>query len=281
MANDLTHTNDDSTTLDLADGDTYRLVEIRGVRNNPGELAKSDSVYRRPAIAYEAVNPISRNIEIDLLVLGTLGTNIETRLRALRSHFNVDRRAGSTGVLSYTDFEDKTMLIDVIPWFDDPADVGSWLIPGVSGDGWGFITIRLLAPDSTFYASSWVSDSDTFNGTTPVNLSIANAGDEDAYYDIDVGGVVTADWTIEDSYGNVLTFVTGLGGGETLDAYVHPDRKQRVFTGPGGADWRGQLGSGSRLLFAAPGTNNLTFTGGNAGDSGSIAARIHSRYSSM
>ena len=280
-ANDLTHTNHDSTVLDLNDGITYELEEIRGLRNNPGEIVTSDTPYRIPVAGYEGVNPLARNIEIDLIVHGTLGANLDTRLRALRFHFNVDRRDDELGILDYTNFEGTRRQVDVVPWADDPADVQGWLVPGIQGEGWGEVTVKLRALDPTLYGTSWVSQSSNFNGTNAVNVALNNTGDEDGYLDIDVAATVTADWTIEDSYGNVLTFVTGLGGAETLDAYVHPKRKQRFFTGPGGADWRGQLGTGSKLIFAAPGNHNVTFTGGGGGDNGAFTARFRPRYSSM
>lgn len=280
-ADDLTYTNHDSTALNLNDGSTYQLVEIRGIRGLPGEIVTSETPFVTPVGRYQGYNPDARTIEIELLVHGTLGTNLDTRIGALMAHFRVDQRDDELGVLTYTNWEGTQRAIEIAPPNGESNPIGSWLVPGRSGAGWAQLTLALIAQDPTFYDPNWVSDTDNFSGTGNVNLGLNNAGDEDAYLHIAVGATVTADWTITDANGTVLTFVDGVAGAETLTMYLHKQAKLFSMSHSVDGDWRGKRASASGFIVAPPGNHNLVFAGGDVGDNGAITAKCYPRYSTF
>jgi len=280
-ANDLSYTNHDTTTLDLNDGTTYQLLEIRGLRGYPGQIVTSETPYITPVAKYEGYNPEARTIEIDLLVYGTLGTDLDTNIGALYAHFVPDARDDEMGVLTYTNWEGTQLAVEIAPPNMAAAPIGEWLVPGLVGRGWARVTLALVSQESTWYDPNWVSDTDNFNGTNPVTLTLNNNGDMDAYLHITIGATVSADWTIADAYGNTMTFVDDVDGAQTLTMYLHKEEKLYYITNSVDGTWRGKLGTASRMCVGPYGNNNLTFTGGDAGDNGAITAKLYPRWSTF
>lgn len=280
-ANDLSHTNHDSTVLNLNDGNIYKLAEIRGIRGSPGQIVTSETPFVTPVAKYEGFNPDRRIIEMDIVVRGILGTNLDTRIGALFSHFWVDQRDDEDGVLTYTNHEGTQRAIEIAPPEGESSPSAQWFVPGKVGSSTVVVTIAMIALDPSFYSPSWVTDTDNFNGTNPVTLSLANAGDVDAYIYAEIDGPVTADWSIADAYGNTLTFADDVDGGQTLTMYLHKQGKLFYITHSVDGDWRGQRATSSVMPVAKYGTNNLTFTGGDAGDNGAIEAKCYPRYSTF
>lgn len=280
-ANDLSHTNHDSTTLDLNDGTIYRLSEIRGIRGSPGQIVTSEVAFVTPVARYEGFNPDRRIIEMDIVVRGILGTNLDTRIGALYAHFWPDQRDDELGVLTYTNMEGTQRALEVAPPAGESAPDAEWFVPGLVGTSTVVVTIALEGMEPSLYSPSWVSDTGNFNGTNDVNISMANAGDVDGYLHIAIGGPVTADWSITDAYSNALTFADDVDGGETLTMYLHKQEKLFFITHSVDGDWRGQRSSASVMPVAKYGTNNITFKGGDAGDNGAITCKHYPRYSTF
>lgn len=280
-ANDLSHTNSASTVLNLNDGIIYKLSAIRGIRGSPGQIVTSETPYVTPVAKYEGFNPDRRIIEMDIVVRGVLGTNLDTRIGALFSHFWVDQRDDDLGVLTYTNWEATQRAIEITPPGGESTPSAQWFVPGRVGTSTVVVTIAMEAMEPSFYSPSWVSDTDNFNGTNPVTISMANAGDVDGYLDILIGGVVTANWSIADAYGNTLTFADDIDGGQTIHMYLHRQKKLFYITHSVDGDWRGQRASSSVMPVAKYGTNNITFTGGDAGDNGAITCKHYPRYSTF
>lgn len=278
MTNELTHVNSATTTLNLNDGTTYTLLDIRGIYQHAGDAILTPSVRRHPVSIYQGFNPAERQIEVDLWVAGATVSALITNLRALWAQFYVDMRADSTGVLTYTAPNGNARSIRVTPPEGATADAAEWWIPNSTGSSRAKVTLKFRAPDPTFYATTATTVNGAFSGTGSVNLSCANAGDCDAYPTITYTGGVTNP-KVTDAYGHYLQIEKTLTGAEVLTMVLDPQKGQLAITGPSSADWYNYRSGTSRIVTVKYGTNNLVFAGGDAGDNATISVSFRARYS--
>ena len=278
MAETLTHTNSATTTLDLNDGTIYTLLDIRGIYSHPGAAVLTPSVRRHPVSIYQGFNPTDRLVEIDLWIGGATVSALLTNLRALWAHFYPDMRDDSTGVMAYTSPNAISRSIRVTPPEGATGDASEWWVPNATAQARARVTLRLRAPDPTFYSGTVVNASGSFSGTGNVNISCVNPGDVDAYPTIVYVGGVTSP-KVTDAYSKHLQIVQTLAGGETLTMVLNPQKGQLAITGPAAADWYHQMSSTSQLISVKHGTNNLVFVGGGGGDNATIAIAFYPRYS--
>ena len=281
-ANDLSHTNSAASSLDLNDGIVYALLEgsPRGIFGVPYDLVTADTPMRRPRGILLGAQPRARAIEIDIMVKGATRSALATNLRALRAHFAVDARDGAMGTLDYTADNTNQRIYKVTPWIGDAQDANSWLRSGASTRGWAIVTISLYALDPTCYDPSAVTPSGALSGTSSVNISCANAGDEDAWISsivIGAGGTVATNLKITDAYGTWLEFVDTVEAAETLTLVLDPQNLS--FTHSVDGDWTNKRKTGSAIPVIKHGTNNLVVKGDDAGDDAAVAISFCSTYS--
>lgn len=280
--NDLSYTNINSTSLDLNDGTTYELVEIRGIYSPAFEPVFHDTPARRPSGVYVVHNELHRAIEIELVVNGSSLSALITNLKALWTHFYVDVREEASpalGTLTYTTFNSNQRAIACTPGKNDgKTDADQWWVSTRTATGKAIVTVRLDAPDPTFYDPSQNEETDTFNGTSNVTVSCTNSGESYAYPTILWGGVVT-NGKVTDSYGDWCQMTDTVESGRTLTMVFNPQNKS--FTLDTNAVWRDKREAGSQLVRIAPGTNDMTFVGEGAADAGSITVRWYDRYASI
>ena len=279
-ANDLTHVNSASASLNLNDGIVYSLLEgyPKGIYSLPYDTVTADTPLRRPRGILLAAQPRARQIEINILVRGATRSALATNMRALRAHFAVDARDGKLGRLDFINDNLVARNFKVTPLIDDTQDANSWLRSGASDRGWGIVTLRLVALDPTCFSPAVVTPSGALSGTSAVNISCANAGDENAWAQMVIGTSGTAtNLKITDAYGTWLEFVDVVGAAETLTLNLNPQSLTMTHSADG--NWINKRKSGSGIPVIKYGTNNLVFTGGDAGDNASIAITFYSTYS--
>jgi len=266
--------NHDSDTLNLSDGDIYRIIAVNGIMTAPSEPIILDIPRRTPRGIYVANNPLAREITLSILVKGSTPKQLMTRIEALRSHMRIDARDNELGVFDCTGWSGNRKYIQVTPWPDDGDDTDEFLIEDTRAP-FAIIAVHFTALDF-WYNPSAVTPSGNFSGTADVNISCANAGDEDAWATITIAGQATTP-KITDHYGTWLEFVDDVDTGETLTLTLNPQELAMVHLADG--NWLGQRKSGSMIPVIAHGTHDLTFTGGGAGDNGNIGVSFHSTYS--
>ena len=281
-ANALTHTNSATTALDLNDGIVYSLLEgsPKGIFSVPYDAVTAETPRRRPRGILLDAQPRARTIQIDILVQGATRSAIITNIRALRAHFAVDGRDGSVGLLNYTADNAIQRIYKVTPWIDDSRDANSWMRSGAASRGWAIVTIQLVALDPTCYLPTAVTPSGALSGVANVNISCANAGDEDAWIMqmvIGAGGTVATNLKITDAYGTWLQFVDNVDAAETLTLVLDPQNLS--FTHSVDGNWSGKRVTGSALPVIKYGTNNLVVQGDDAGDDATVTISFFSSYS--
>jgi len=275
--NALTHTNSDSTALDLNDGTTYRLIEARGLYIVPIEHVMVPIPRKVPFALLRGVNPQVRSVELDILVYGaTLGA-LMGAVSDLYAHFYADVFNDDRGTLTYTGWNGNTVAIKVAPHVPSGvADGTEWCWSSSQSEGATRVTLRLVAPDFTWYSTSESSNSGSLSGTSPVNISCTNNGDAPAYLRVRVNGQATS-VTITDAYSKTFQFEATISAGQYVDCDFDPSALS--FTRDNGDDWYNNRSSDSALIRVKPGTNNITFTGGAGGDNGTLSLTWDDRYS--
>jgi len=274
-ANALSHTNSASTSLNLNDGSTYKLREIRGIYELSSEPVSATTLSRTPAGVYLVSNQVVRVIEVELLAYGSTLANAVTAVRALAAQCNVDHRDGAEGTLDYTSWNNNRRAIKVVLRKGGMEIHWSRSINGKAS--WAIVTLTFDAQDANFYNPVQSSASATnFNGASNVNVSCVNNGDEPAYPTI-VWGAVATNPKVTDAYGVWFQYADTITAGQTVTSVFEPSGKS--FTNDVEGNWAGMRESGSAMVKVKPGTNNLVMVG-EAGDTGSIAVTWYDRYSS-
>ena len=279
----LSHTNSASSSLNLNDGNVYQLIEPgpQGIFGVPYEnVYHGLSSYRTAKGVLAASNPVARAISFQIMVHGGSRSAILTNLRALEAHFAVDKRDSKLGTLTYTADNSIERAIKVSPWADSSAGAMEWLRSNPAARGWVIVTVDLEASYPFWYNPTAVEPSGAFSGVGDVNISCANAGDVDAWITQIVITNQATNFKLTDAYGTWLEFTDAVDDGQTLTLKLdpmHPDNFSIVHSVDG--DWSGKRKSGSGIPVVKYGTNNLTFTGTDAGDDGTIAIAFNSTYS--
>lgn len=279
-ANAITHTNSAGSALNLNDGTVYILSDIRGIYDEPTEAVLTTIPRKSPAGIYQAQNRLVRNIEVDVIVCGSSHSDLITNLRALRAHCAVDNRDEGLGTLDYTAPNGVRRAI-AIGNDKMEGDAQGWLVPGPIGRAIASVTLKFVAPDPTFYDPTPVSAPGAFSGTGDVTIAVANAGDCDAWLNITYTGVVHQP-LVTDAYGNYLLLEADTAAGaDVVGLFLDPQNIYIMYypAAGGSTNWYGKRSQGSSLVVAKYGTNNLTFSGDDAGDNAAIAITIYSRYS--
>jgi hypothetical protein len=276
-AGDLTYTNSSSTALDLNDGSTYDLLDIRGIYGAASDAVIEPVARRTPAGVYYASNPGVRKIELDIWVYGATASALTTNLRALWSHFYVDVRDESLGTLDFTALNSNRRCIKVIPDKNPDIGVDTWWIPKTTAKSNAVVTVLLSAPDPTFYAPSQKTATGSFSGTSNVNVSCANAGDVDAYPTI-VWEAAATNPKVTDAHSKWFQYEETITAGQTVTSIFEPQSKS--FSNDTEGDWANYIAAASAMVVVKHGTNNLVFLGDDAGDDGDITVTWYDRYSS-
>jgi len=275
----LTYTNHEGTALELS-GAPYWLRSLSGIYGMPAQSVLTDVPLKVPAAMYQGTNTRMRNIDATVVVGGGCASDLITNLAALHAHFWPDIRDDELGTLRYVGFngEDRTTLVTP-PEGGEPGG-GTWWMANPSRASSVDVTLRFIAPDATWADTTLVTANGAFVGVGAIPVLCTNAGDADAYATINIDPVATqtTDPLITDIYGNDLQLMDTVTPPRDLTLVLNPQRGVLSIELDDGTDWMGKLSSTSRLIKVAPGANNLTFTGGAAGDDGTITVTFYSQY---
>ena len=280
-ANDLQHTNSASTTLNLNDGNVYSLLEPgpAGIWGTPAENVTQEVPARLPRRVLVATQPVARDIQMPLLVQGDSRPDLITNLAALATHLRVDAKASAYGVLQYESDSGAVRAYRVMPVVDSIDRAIDWLRSNPSARGWARIELTLQCLDHTCYNPTLVEPAQaTLSGVANVNISCANAGDEDAYIVQIVVAATATNLKLTDANGVWLQFTDAVVGAETLTIKLAP--WDFAITHSVDGDLLGKRVTGSGVPKIKAGTNNLVATGGDAGDDGTLDVDFYSTHGS-
>ena len=276
---DCTYVNHDSTSINL-NGADYALI-------NPGPMGITHPMWRPKILATPRKIPVGiyqehvadqRRIVVPIHVIGTSQSDLDTNIRTLWDAISLDCRDGELGTFTFTTANGTVRSIECV--LEAGIDPGEWLLAGTADAAHARIDLPLLCPDPTFYNATPVTPSGAFNGTTPVNISCANAGDADAYATITIttdADTDLDDLSITDAYGRVLGFTGTMAVSKVLVLTLDPQTLDMDYDS--GTDWFEKRTAVSRLIVVKHGTNNLTFVATNADADAAIGISFCSRYS--
>ncbi len=260
--------NGASVTLDINDKTKYYAALPQGIYDLRGELVMADIPRKTPVGIYLVNNMKVRTIEQRVIVRGATPSAQITNLRALVVHFAQCMRDDQDGIYDYTAPDSIQRYIRCavreIVVENDPAGEPD------------AVALTLEAPDHTFYATSPSTGSGAFNGATPVNISMANAGDWPAYPVITYTGVVVNP-IVTDAYGSSLKIEGSMAAGSVLVITIEPRAFSIMYTPSGGPATSWYAKRVGEMVFVKPGTNNMTFVA----DSGNatIGISAYARHS--
>ena len=280
--NDCWHTNSAGSVINLNDRTRYSLRDITGLFHLPGAAILTDVPLKTPRAIYQGQNPSMRTCDLVLTVHGRTTEDAFDNMRLLYAHFWVDARDDELGTLRYIAMNGVDRWTYVTPpQGDDPLLDQWWIARSVARAGIE-LSIRLIAPDPTWYAPTAVSSFGAFVGVGAIPVLCTNPGDVAAWTIINLDPAFTQTTTplIVDNYAHSLQFTGTITPPRDLTCNLNPQRGQLSIELDDGTNWLGLRYSGSQLIQARPGAHNITFTGGNAGDDGMITVSFYPRYSS-
>lgn len=275
--NDLAYANHDTTSLNLNDGTTYRLMEVRGIYDDATEPVTVKLPRNKPVGIFVLNNQVHRAIEVDIRITATTLSSALTNLRALRKHFHVDSfRKGGLGTLTYTAFNNITRAIKCAP---SERQDEKWLRAQNGGGSTCIATVRLIAPEPSFYNATATTETGAFSGTSDVTVECTNNGDEDAYVTITYttdGSNQLVNPQVTDYYSQALTIEQTMAVSKVMVLTLNPQTLSILYDG---TNIFGKRASGQDIVVIAPGTHNLTFTADNAAANATIGLSWNDRYS--
>lgn len=272
-AGDITYTNSDSTLLNLNDGTTYDLVDIPGIFGWEVETVLVTTPRNMPPAIYVSSNPKSKDLKLFILAKGATASACQTNVHALQNHFWVDVHNKSQGTLAYTALNTSALSAKLaLKTFIE----GTYQFGQLAAYCQCLCEVTFGQADPTWYGAV-INAASAFNGSTPVNVSIANTGNCDSSLTITYTGTATATVNpqVTDDYGHVLKIEDTIPDTKVLIMDLDPESLSITYDGS--TNWYGKRSTASQLVVAKPGTHNLVFVA----DSGTavIAVTCYPRHS--
>lgn len=279
-----TYTNSAGSVAVINSGTSYRFAP-GGLPNNlfglPFSAVFVDVPANDPAEAYQTHLYKPREIEMSVWILGVSPSEMLTKAAQLYSILTYDVWARALGVFAYT--ADNGITRSIKCALANLGDLQDWLnryhkFVGVQ-DVRAQMPIKLRCPSPCWYNATESTYSGAFNGSTPVAIACANAGQVEAYPRITYTGAVTNP-AIAAADGRVFNLTLAVAAGGVVYIDFDPFNFTCTHTPSGGAatDVRNLQSLVSREITVAGGAGGtLTFVSG-AASTATIGIALNPRY---
>lgn len=138
--------------------------------------------------------------------------------------------------------------------------------------------VRFQAANPFLYDPTQKTESDNFNGATPVDISCNNAGNMGSFLVITIAGLVTHALIALSETGEFIDLDYEIGEGDTVTIDCAPDQKTCKLQD--GTNLAGYVSKTSAYFDLERGTNTVQISA-DAGSSGLCTARWYNRYTGI
>ena len=277
----LSYTNHEGSVLRLNNRARFFTRSFSGAFYIPGEPIMTPVPSKPMASSYGGYNTTDRQVIVVVAVSDLGDGGVTAALRALYAHFWPDQRDSERGTITYTTEGNITRELTVTPPDAREPGLGDFWHAAPGARGTVDVTLRFWAEDPGWSDTTIQTGLGAIVGVGAIPVLCTSNGDMDAWCTINVDPVATqtTNLSITDSHGNTLSFTGVITPPRDLTLVLNPARGVLSMKLDDGTDWKGLRNTGSKLPRVAPGANNITFTGGAAGDDGGITVTWKDKFS--